>query len=77
MDAPEKHQPFDAAAKESLALLVFGKDVLIHVVAIAQSGLSVRKILIGEFDINLSKVSRVMAWVYERYARAKLLGRSD
>jgi endonuclease YncB( thermonuclease family) len=59
------------ASKQSLASLVFGQDVLIDVVAIARSGLSVGKILIGEFDINLSKVRHVMAWVYERYARER------
>jgi micrococcal nuclease len=65
---PEKHQPFDAASKQSLASLVFGQDVLNNVVAIARSRLSLGKILIGEFDINLVMVRRVMAWVCERYA---------
>ena len=69
IDAPEKHQPFGAASKQSLSSLVFGKDVLIDIVDKDRYGRSVAKIHIDEMDVNLEQVRRGMAWVYEKYAR--------
>jgi len=68
IDAPEKSQDFGQASKQSLADLVFGKQVRIEVADTDKYGRTVGKIWIGGMDANLEQVKRGMAWVYEKYA---------
>lgn len=66
IDAPERRQAFGERSRQSLADLVFGKEV--EVVAIDRYGREVGKVQIAGLDANLEQVRRGMAWVYRKYA---------
>lgn len=67
IDAPEKSQAYGQKAKESLADLVFGKNVDVQWSKQDRYGRTVGKILLGGVDINLEQIKRGMAWHYKQY----------
>jgi len=67
IDAPELIQDFGNRSKQSLAEMVFGKQVTVEYDKIDKYGRNVCKILIDGKDINLEQVKRGMAWHYKKY----------
>ena len=69
IDAPEKRQAFGSRSKESLAAMIFGKDVTVVYGKTDQYGRLVGKILLDGKDINLEQLKAGMAWHYKEYQR--------
>jgi len=69
IDAPEKAQPFGSVSKNSLSLLVFGKEVQAQCPQTDRYGRKICVLLLpGGVNVNLEQVRRGMAWHYERYS---------
>jgi endonuclease YncB( thermonuclease family) len=69
IDAPERHQPYGARAKQSLSDLCFGKRAEVLPRVKDQYKRTVAHIKCSGVDANMEQVKRGMAWVYRRYAR--------
>jgi endonuclease YncB( thermonuclease family) len=69
IDAPERHQPYGARAKQSLSDLCFGKQAEVLPRIKDQYRRTVAHIKCAGVDANTEQVKRGMAWVYRRYAR--------
>lgn len=69
IDAPEKRQAFGSRSKESLASMIFGKEVTVVYGKTDQYGRLVGKILLDGKDVNLEQVKAGMAWHYKEYKR--------
>ena len=69
IDAPESHQAFGAQSKQSLAQMIFDKDVTVFYQKTDQYGRLVGKITLDGKDINLEQVKLGMAWHYKEYQR--------
>lgn len=67
IDSPEKGMPFGQAAKQSLAELAFGKQVVVEWGKRDKYGRLVGKVLVDGQDINLMQVKRGMAWHFKEY----------
>jgi endonuclease YncB( thermonuclease family) len=72
IDAPEKSQPFGAASRQSLAALVFRRQVVVEWHKRDRYGRIVGKVLFGPQDVCLEQVRRGMAWHYKRFAGEQL-----
>ena len=62
IDAPEKHQAFNQASKQSLTELVQGKTVRVEISGTGRQGGWIGTVWLGDVDINLEQVKRGMAW---------------
>lgn len=69
IDAPEKAQAFGDRSKQSLAALVFNKNVVVEWDKQDRYGRTVGKILVNGKDANLEQVRAGMAWWYEKYRK--------
>lgn len=69
IDAPEKAQAFGDRSKQSLAGLVFNKNVVVEWDKQDRYGRTVGKILVNGKDANLEQVRVGMAWWYEKYRK--------
>lgn len=69
IDAPEKAQAFGDRSKQSLAALVFNKNVVVEWDKQDRYGRTVGKILVSGKDANLEQVRAGMAWWYEKYRK--------
>jgi endonuclease YncB( thermonuclease family) len=69
IDAPERHQPYGARAKQSLSELCFGKQAEVLPRVKDRYKRTVARIKCSGVDANTEQVKRGMAWVYRRYAR--------
>lgn len=69
IDAPEKAQAFGDRSKQSLAALVFNKNVVVEWDKHDRYGRTVGKILVSGKDANLEQVRAGMAWWYEKYRK--------
>jgi len=67
IDAPEKAQPFGAAAKKSLSSLVSGKEVTVDLIRRGYYPHVVGKVLVDGLDVNLVQIERGMAWFFRHY----------
>jgi endonuclease YncB( thermonuclease family) len=67
IDAPERRQPFGSKSKESLAAMIFGKEVTVVSGKTDQYGRLVGKFLLDGKDVNLEQVKAGMAWHYKFY----------
>ena len=61
IDAPEKKQAFGNKSKESLADLVFNKQVTVEYSKKDRYGRTVGKIMVDGIDANLEQIKAVMA----------------
>lgn len=89
IDAPEKSQGFGDRSKQSLAALVFRKNVTVEWSKVDRYGRVIGKVLVGSDDVGLAQVRAGLAWHYkayereqgsldrERYARAEADARAD
>lgn len=69
IDAPEKKQPFGQRSQQSLAALVFTKNVTVEYSKRDRYGRIVGKILANNTDMSLEQVRRGLAWHYKTYER--------
>lgn len=69
IDCPEKTQDFGVKAKESLASMVFGKDVEVEVRSVDRYGRTVGVVRVGGTDVNLEQIKRGFAWHYTQYSK--------
>lgn len=69
IDAPERGQPFGAAAKRALSDLVFNRQVIVSATKHDRYGRLVGKVSVAGSDANLKMVSNGLAWHYKKYER--------
>jgi len=69
IDAPEKAQAFGQKAKESLADLVFNKDVSITWFKKDRYRRTVGQVYSEDIDVGLEQIKRGLAWHYKQYER--------
>jgi endonuclease YncB( thermonuclease family) len=67
IDAPERGQDFGERARQSLADLVFHKQVHVIVPKPDRYGRLLGKVTLGGKDINLEQLRAGMAWFYRQY----------
>lgn len=73
IDAPEKSQGFGDRSKQSLASLVFNKNVTVEWSKLDRYGRTVGKIMVNGIDANLEQIKTGMAWWYRAYAKEQSL----
>ena len=69
IDAPERKQPFGQRSRQTLADLVFRKQVEVMTEKKDRYGRTIGKVIYQGRDVNLLLVSEGMAWHYKQYAR--------
>ena len=69
IDAPEKRQPFGDRSKQSLAAMVFRKQVTVDWTKHDRYGRIIGKVLVGGEDACLAQVRAGLAWHYKAYER--------
>lgn len=82
IDAPESRQAYGQVSKQSLADMIFQKQVRIDMTGTDRYGRKIGIIYLGQRDINREQVARGMAWSYSRYpqkdyAKAETKARSQ
>jgi endonuclease YncB( thermonuclease family) len=68
IDAPEKRQPFGAAARKSLATLTYGKSVEAACQKTDRYGRRVCSVVSDGTDVGLEQLRAGLAWHYKAYA---------
>lgn len=69
IDAPERKQAFGTVSRQSLASLVFGKQVTAECPKTDRYGRWICTIEVDGTDANLAQVTAGMAWHYKAYMR--------
>ena len=69
IDAPESHQAFGQASKQSLAAMVFNHLVQVEYQKKDRYGRLVGKVTINAQDVCLTQIERGLAWHYKQYER--------
>lgn len=67
MDAPERKQAFSKQSRQSLAALLFDRQVTVESSKKDKYGRTVGKILMDGLDVNLEQIKAGMAWHYKQY----------
>lgn len=67
MDAPERKQAFSKQSRQSLAALLFDRQVTVESSKKDKYGRTVGKILMDGLDVNLEQIKTGMAWHYKQY----------
>ena len=67
IDAPEKRQAFGQRSKQSLSVMVMGRDVRVEYQGRDRYGRIVGKVLVEGMDARLAQVRSGMAWHYKKY----------
>ena len=75
IDAPERKQPFGERSRQSLAELVFRKEVLVIDQGTDRYGRTLGRLKLGSMDANEEQLRRGMAWVYDKYVVDRALYR--
>jgi len=73
IDAPELEQPYGRAAKQELASLVSGQQLVLVPLDTDRYGRTVAQIWIGKTHVNAELVKRGAAWFYSEFARSPAL----
>ena len=68
IDAPEKEQPFGAAARRHLYDLTYGLDVVARCHKIDQSKYDICQLWVGKLDVGLAMLRAGLAWYDVRHA---------
>ena len=74
IDAPEMGQDYGKVARQVLADLVLGREVILHTHGNDRYGRLLAKILVAGKDVNLALVHEGLAWHYARYASTQFPG---
>ena len=67
IDAPEKRQPYGNKAKQTLASMIFARQVDVDWEKIDRYGRLIGKIKIDSIDVGLEMIRLGMAWHYKAY----------
>lgn len=67
IDAPEKRQPYGERSRQSLAGMVFDRDVRLDVLTTDRYGRTVATVWRGKVDVNQAQIAAGLAWVYRAY----------
>lgn len=67
IDAPEKKQPFGTQARQTLANMIFGKQVTLKTKTTDRYGRTVAEVFVGHTNVNKAMVEQGMAWAYREY----------
>ena len=67
IDAPEKKQAFGTQAHQTLANMIFGKQVTLRIKTTDRYGRTVAEVFVGHTNINKAMVEQGMAWAYREY----------
>lgn len=73
IDAPERGQAFSARSSETLAELVFGKDVKIDQTGKDRYGRTLAWLHVDGKNVNEEMVRNGLAWHYRRYSKSPAL----
>ena len=73
IDAPELDQPYGRAAKQELAALVAGKQLVLVPLDTDRYGRTVAQVWNGDTHVNRELVKRGAAWFYSEFARSAAL----
>lgn len=73
IDTPESKQPYGNRAQQSLAAMVFSKDVRLDVQDTDRYGRRVARVYQGNTDVNAEQVRQGAAWVYRQYLKDRSL----
>jgi endonuclease YncB( thermonuclease family) len=73
IDAPELDQPYGRAAKQELAALVSGRQLVIVPLDTDRYGRTVAQVWNGNTHVNTELVKRGAAWFYSEFARTPAL----
>lgn len=73
IDTPESKQPYGTRAQQSLAGMVFGKDVRLEVQDTDRYGRKVARVYQDKTNVNAEQVKSGSAWVYRQYLKDKSL----
>jgi endonuclease YncB( thermonuclease family) len=73
VDAPELDQPYGRQAKQELAALASGRQLVIRPVDTDRYGRTVAHVWNGNTYLNAEMVERGAAWFYAEFARGKAL----
>lgn len=77
IDAPERRQPFSAAAQDRLGEMVFGKVVTLKTKGTDRYGRTLATVMVGETNANLELVKAGLAWHYKQYSKDAELARAE
>jgi endonuclease YncB( thermonuclease family) len=69
IDAPERHQPYGARSRQSLATLCFKQPAEIRLVSRDRYGRTVAAVSCQGQDAGANQIAAGMAWSYPQYAR--------
>jgi len=69
IDAPEGGQDFGQASRMNLARMIFGREVLVIVMATDKYDRALAKVFVDETDVNTEQVRAGMAWFYRAFER--------
>ncbi|HEY7639295.1 MAG TPA: thermonuclease family protein [Steroidobacteraceae bacterium] len=73
IDAPELEQPYGHSAKQELAALAAGRQLVILPLDTDRYGRTVAHVWNGDTHLNAELVKRGAAWFYSEYARTEAL----
>lgn len=73
IDAPERGQAYADESRESLSILVLGKDIEVIVIRRDRNGRLVGRVFAGMVDVNAELVRRGLAWVNPKTVRDPVL----
>lgn len=73
IDTPESKQPYGTRAQQSLASMVFGKDVRLEIQDTDRYGRKVARVYADSTDVNAEQVRQGAAWVYRQYLKDRSL----
>lgn len=68
IDAPEIRMPYGQRAKQHLATLVFGRNVLAIITKQDRYGRAIATIRVNGADVNLQMIEVGLAWHYSKYS---------
>ena len=75
IDCPEKGQAFGKKAKQFTSALVYGKDVVIHVLSKDRHGRTVADVVLPDgTNVSRELLRAGLAWWYRQYSKDKSLG---
>lgn len=77
LDAPELKQAFGARSKQSLADMVYGKNVEVSGSRKDRYGRTLAKLWLDGVDINLAQIERGLAWHYLRYDKNRAYTKAE
>ncbi len=69
IDAPEAHMPNGQQARQYLASLVLGKEVVAHIAKQDKYGRYIATIALDGADVNMQMLQAGLAWHYTKYAK--------